>query len=1586
MTSQLKQTFKHFGQRLSYFVASAIVLTPLITNAALTDLGNEPLANTTTSAEVLPNLMYILDNSGSMSWDYMPDYVNDANKCKTTGISGDFSASCGYGDPPYMSSQFNSIYYNPTITYKPAANADGSSKDSMTSANTSGWTQVPIDAYGIYSNSKTSLVPNLAWDNSKGYPDKVWCNKTSGVTTADVLNPAVCKINTQYIYPNNTGTQATSYNQAVTKRNYPFYYTIAAGEYCTNKNLTTCLTQTAPSAGYTFPAYLRWCNSSARTNCQAKYSEVSSHTYAKWSGVTNGTLATGKIKINAQSPANSPATSPSALNVTAISVDGVSIISISPSPALTITDTTNATQRGTLATNIASAINAYTSTPEFTATASGDEVTVTAIVPGAFTGTINVTTSTYTAAATTGTKASGTITITRARNSATINPIKIGTTTIMNTNATATSSDNPNDLATQIKNNINAYVSSPVDYTATCPGGSTCTSPTVTITATTVGTAGNGAVSSNLGGTSVTAGNIKYTSTGFSNGTDGTGPQTYTLPTTITNFTGGSSAVNTFARVDIDPSNDSYPKASTRTDCAGATTCTFDEEMTNFANWYAYYHTRMQMMKTSTSHAFKAIDSRFRVGFITINNRSTYYLPVAMYDASQKANWYSKLFSAGGNSSTPLKSTLSVVGRIFAGQGASVVGNASDPVQYSCQQNFSILTTDGYWNTDPDSAILDLSGSQIGNQDGGSTPRPMFEGPTATNNTLSDVAKYYYDTDLRTSGLGNCTGGVRSNGTTGDVCQNNVFVTTTDNNIKQHMTTFTLGLGVDASLTYTSDYKTATEGDFYELKQGTLDWPVPQADKQTAVDDLWHAAVNGQGTYFSAKNPTQLSTSLSEALQSIKSKVGAGAAAATSTLNPVQGNNFSYVASYTTVKWMGNLEARTINIDTGKVSEDAAWCLENIVADTCAAPSVVEAITTGASTQYVCKTGGATAATCPAPGVLTGTDCKVEIATACTGTMQSKISDTADTRNIYMNVNGVLGDFSYSNLIAVGKNGTFDNSFLVANLPQATNDFDNLGNAMPTDKKALMNGTTLVNYLRGNTGFENRASNVSGATDKRIYRLREATIGDLVDATPIYVGPPKAFFSDPGYGPDTTAGTFKAIYKDRPGTVYIGANDGMLHAINAADGQERWAYIPSMVLDNMWKLARKDYDTNHTYYINGDIVVNDVCTANCTANNATWKTILVAGLNGGDKGYFALDITNPNSPALLWEFDTSKDSDLGYTYGNPIVTKKADGTWVVVLTSGYNNITGIPPNRGKGFMYVLNANSGTVISKYNTGVGDDGTPDGPSGLAKINAYVYDAFVNNTAVYIYGGDLLGNLWRFDINSPQSGSNPFKLAVLKDPSGTVQPITTRPELAEISGKRVIYVGTGRYLGTSDLTNTQQQSIYAITDETSATPTTLDNPRTSSKMVQQTLVNDAGTATRSMGSPIKSVDFASGRGWFIDFPDSGERQNVPAQLVFGTLLLPTTVPTNTVCSPGGYGWLNFLDYKTGASVAGNVVATKTNAPIVGINVIYVKGEPVVNIVTADNPTPTFPPVQPNFSGGGASGFTNHRVIWRELIDESN
>jgi type IV pilus assembly protein PilY1 len=235
-----------------------------------------------------------------------------------------------------------------------------------------------------------------------------------------------------------------------------------------------------------------------------------------------------------------------------------------------------------------------------------------------------------------------------------------------------------------------------------------------------------------------------------------------------------------------------------------------------------------------------------------------------------------------------------------------------------------------------------------------------------------------------------------------------------------------------------------------------------------------------------------------------------------------------------------------------------------------------------------------------------------------------------------------------------------------------------------------------------------------------------------------------------------------------------------------------------------------------------------------------------------------------------------------------------------------------------------------------------------------------------------------LWRFDINNPQSSGNPFKLAKLLGPSSVAQPITVKPELSEVEGKRIVFVGTGKYLESSDLADTSTQTLYAITDANETV--TLNNPRGSTNMVSQSISNSG--ASRLVTN--NAVSYATKRGWYIDLPDPGERQNVPSQLVFGTLLVPTIVPSNTVCSPGGYGWLNFVNFKTGAIIAQTVVASKTNAPIVGINILYVNGQPKVSVVTADNPTPEFPSIQPEFLGGTVSGFQDRRVIWRELIEE--
>jgi type IV pilus assembly protein PilY1 len=128
---------------------------------------------------------------------------------------------------------------------------------------------------------------------------------------------------------------------------------------------------------------------------------------------------------------------------------------------------------------------------------------------------------------------------------------------------------------------------------------------------------------------------------------------------------------------------------------------------------------------------------------------------------------------------------------------------------------------------------------------------------------------------------------------------------------------------------------------------------------------------------------------------------------------------------------------------------------------------------------------------------------------------------------------------------------------------------------------------------------------------------------------------------------------------------------------------------------------------------------------------------------------------------------------------------------------------------------------------------------------------------------------------------------------------------------------------------------------------------------------------------------VNLSAFRGWYIDLPDSGERANVDFQLVQGTLIAPTIVPSSSACSPGGYGWFNYFNYKTGGPVdtSNPIVSQYYNSPIVGMNVLYINGQPKVEVVTSNNPTPTAPPTQPPFQQG-SGGFNQTRELWRELI----
>jgi len=1041
------------------------------------------------------------------------------------------------------------------------------------------------------------------------------------------------------------------------------------------------------------------------------------------------------------------------------------------------------------------------------------------------------------------------------------------------------------------------------------------------------------------------------------------------------------------------------------------------DERQNFANWYTYYSTRMQMMKSATGRAFIGIGADYRVGFITINPGSTVssskYLPIADFNATQKSNWYTKLYAQTSNSSTPLREALSRAGRHFAGIQTGINnGMTGDPMQYSCQQNFTILTTDGYWNGN---AGDKLDGSAIGNQDGNIalTPRPLYDGATTvagqvkttetysvnryhcskklervrrvtqiiysptpsggqpssvvdyttgcasswstpsntdtgwspttvasggSSDSLADVAAYYYNTDLRGPG---------SIGTLGlDVgTDNNVPSGGTDveddSARHQHMTTFAMGLGLAGTLNYVPNYKTGA-GDFTALRNGTKNWPVPTNDDPTALDDLWHAAVNGKGQFFSAANPDAVVTSLSAALAGVNARVASAAAAATSNLEPVAGDNFAYTASYKTLDWTGELEARSIDLTTGFVSTTPNWSAQAKL-DTKTGPAcdnrVIKLFRSGATNNLVDFTWN----TQVCDGSL------LPIGAASTGL------DAAEQANF--------------------------GATQVADLTQYSTMSTGTVPLLSIDQRTLARGANLVNFLRGQRGRENYSTNTSA-----LYRGRQHVLGDVVNAQPVFARAPFAEYTENNYQ------SFKTDNATRTPMVYAAANDGMLHAFYAGTtttdplgGQERWTFIPTMVLPTLYKLADTRWDVLHQYSVDGTPTIGDVhdSAASPTAPYYGWKTILVGGLNGGGKGYYALDVTNPATPKALWEFKhtptcagtpvgQSSDCNLGYTFGNPQISKLADGRWVVFVTSGYNNVTTPTANTGdgQGYLYVLNALTGQIIYKISTGVGDATTP---SGLSKINNFVLDTVVNNQTEQLYGVDQLGNVWRFRVNGTQSATKLITLVDNATPTPAPQPITTKPELAEFGSPPTtyVYVATGRYLGTTDLPSTQQQTVWGIKD-TGTYP--IANPRTAMSRLTTT-----ENTTTNVRSTTCATNCTINDGWYSDLPLSGERVNVDMKLQLGTLVVASNIPQNNACAIGGISYLSFFDARNGLQVPGSAQfgGKLSDSLAVGINVVRLPdGRTVVIATTSDATQQTQEtPIPPGDPQG-------RRTSWRELV----
>jgi type IV pilus assembly protein PilY1 len=504
---------------------------------------------------------------------------------------------------------------------------------------------------------------------------------------------------------------------------------------------------------------------------------------------------------------------------------------------------------------------------------------------------------------------------------------------------------------------------------------------------------------------------------------------------------------------------------------------------------------------------------------------------------------------------------------------------------------------------------------------------------------------------------------------------------------------------------------------------------------------------------------------------------------------------------------------------------------------------------------------------------------------------------------------------TYKPSAALGSRGVAFRWPANANAPAATEIDTGMVSALNNDITGTADGfgAQRLEFLRGNTAREMR--NCSNCTTPVFRNRPTSVLGDIIDSAPVYIGSGTGDFRD-----TIETGRYSTYATTRSGmtpTIFVGANDGMLHAFNAVSGGELFAYVPWAVRNRLSALTSSSYA--HQYTVDGSPAVGDVYIG------GAWRTMLVSGMNAGAPGLFALDVSDPSqfteanaSSVVRWEVGDS-DADVGYIFGRPILAKMRDGVWRAIVGNGYNSANGVA------VLLLVDLQSG-AITRISTGTGSAGTPNGLSGAAALSKND-DGIVD----YVYAGDLYGNLWKFDLTSTTSAGwrAAFGSARPLFAAGASHPITARPDIAKFpQGGYMVTVGTGRYMDVGDNAAGTTQTLYGIwdKDDGSTTVATAD-------LQTQTIAGTVGGAnggtyrlsTHAVG-PASDVVltgdnaislanyYATKKGWKLDLPSSGERIVADTTVRFGHIVASTLIPSTAVCSAGGDGWIMDLDVITG------------------------------------------------------------------------
>ena len=945
-----------------------------------------------------------------------------------------------------------------------------------------------------------------------------------------------------------------------------------------------------------------------------------------------------------------------------------------------------------------------------------------------------------------------------------------------------------------------------------------------------------------------------------------------------------SAAVTAYPNT-ADATTTAYPKFRDRTDC-GATSCSWTQEQQNYANWKLYHSTRLELAKTGIGLSFQPLNPTFRLGWATINNlnsNSSLDSGVQLYDSTTQGKFLTWLYGLSAPGSTPNRIALDKVGQYFqradnAGPWATdpaesvpapVTSSASEDLTHaSCRRSYALLMTDGYYNEDFTAPDVDSLAGPLITQ--GGTYRYSPIGPysdtangVARSNTFADVAMKYWVNDLRPN------------------LKNEIKPAVGDEAFWQHLNFYAIGLGITGTLDATDpEVLRKLTGNASTPPYRSLDWPAPSSNDPTAIDDMWHATVNGRGKLLNARSASQLNTAVNLLMGDVGAKEGTQSGVAVSTAS-LTSSTKKYTPSYTPITWNGNLTAYSLDPSSGNQS-GVAWQVETLVStDPITGVKTFSSIIPAAANRKIFVGNGATSGT-RAVSFTYSAMTSASLTSAMTGTVSTELIDF------------LRGD--------------------------------------PTNEDASSTTSSVSAIYRGRP---TRLADIINSTPVFV----KDTLDMYYDELPVATAGQSSYR---GFVNTKKKRPEGMVFVGANDGMLHGFRDGIVAGATVVEpgGIETFAYVPNALLPTLNKLADKSYV--HRYYVDGPNIETDAYFSGEArwANIVIGTTGAGAGAPGipgvsPRTAVYAIDVTSLNTNAtsldaskVLWEVSSSNTdfSELGYVLSDVQTGPTLDGSWVAIFGNGYES------KSCQARLFVVNIQTGALIKEINTNAGDCTTAK--NGLGGVS------LVRNSKqqiIGVYAGDLRGNLWKFSLNdsSPSAWGVDLGGKALFT-AGNSQPITATPSVIYLSstskpaGGYMVVAGTGKFYEVSDITTTTQQSIYgiwdksrfgaaiipsdaALTDRTLLVEQTIGGAQTGANTntyfgISRNPIDYVGTTTPSVVLPR--------RGWYINLPNSGQRLTYPINILGNRIAVADTIsPANVsldVCSntSGGVGYLYTFD----------------------------------------------------------------------------